>query len=293
MMILQRNSNPADHKLHKLQPFAHINMPKSIITIIILYLPIKDILNLQILDEKDDSILLHSLLYASDQNQLQFRFTRDMERVLTRTQMLQLGIKHADRNQLCVYLGKVQLQVTRLSDIVTTSRSGLKASTRDYPQQDIDCTLDKRRSSFWSSNGSRDQDKVDWLLYDLGRVVVINQISIAAFKASFQDNAPIYSFENCWIELGFNSDEFHYKTKIFNCSHTDELQNFTARKHLENKLPAARYIKFWMRGCHQKQRIDDQWYFVINFFEVRGIPLDSFLDPVPKTLELIKEKKEE
>jgi len=270
-----------------LDPFTRINMPKFIKNMIILFLPIEDILKLRILEINNNSVDIHRLLHESDQNQLYFRFTSDMERVWTRPHMFELGIKWNDCNQLVAMLGKLQRKASTLSTVVTTMECGLKASTRDFAQQDIDCTVDGKRNTFWSSDGSADQDKVDWLLYDLGTVVVITQISIAAFEAHFHSNSPIYGFQKCWIELGFNSEQFHHKSKVFNCSNTGELQNFFMRKRLENMLPAARYIKFWMQGCYQKQRIDDKWYFAVNKFEVRAIPLECFPDPVPKTLEVL------
>jgi len=257
--------------------------------IIILYLPIEDILKVKSIYK--NSIWIHSLLHAADQNQILFRFTRDMERVCSRHQTSQLKITLKDCDEICMKLGKIQLRSSKLSSLLTTSRSGLKASTRDDVSQDIDRTLDGLHRTWWSSDGSECQDKVDWLLYDLGTVAVITRISIAAFKATFHTNSPIYGFKRCWIELGFHPDEFHYKTKEFFSMNTDVLQNFTAHEHFDNLLPVARYIKFWMHGCHQKQRIDDKWYFAINHFQVAGIPLKRFPQPVPQIFEAAENRK--
>merc|ERR1719419_337041 len=195
----------------------------------------------------NNSIDIHSLLHEPDQNQLYFRFTTDMERVWTRPHMFELGIKWNDCNQIIAKLGKLQRQASRLSTVVTTMESGLKASTRDYAWQDIDCTVDEKRQTFWSSDGSPDQDKVDWLLYDLGKVAVITRISIAAFKAHWHGNSPIYGLQKCWFELGFTSEQFHWKSKVFHSSNTAELQNFDMHRRIKNILAAARYIKFWMQ----------------------------------------------
>jgi len=285
-MILPANSSPADNELSTLDPFSRFNMPESIKNIIVLFLTIEDILKSRILEMNNSSIDIYSLLHEPDQNQLYFRFTTDMERVWTRPHMFELGIKWNNCNQIIAKLGKLQRQASRLSTVVTTMESGLKASTRDYGQ-DIDCTVDWKRQTFWSSDGSPDQNKVDWLLYDLGTVAVITRISIAAFRAHSQINNPIYGFQKCCFELGFNSEQFHCKSKVFRCSNTVELQNFDMHRRIANILPAARYIKFWMQGCYQKQRTDNKWYFAVNKFEVRGIPLECFPDPVPKTLEVL------
>merc|ERR1719233_231912 len=124
-----------------------------------------------------------------------------MERVWTRRHMFELGIKDKDCNQIVAMLAKLQWKASMISTVVTTMESGLKASTRDCAGQDIDCTVDERRLTFWSSDGSADQDKVDWLLYDLGTVAVITQISIAAFEAHFHSNSPIYGFQKCRFEF--------------------------------------------------------------------------------------------
>jgi len=282
------NYSPACNELTQLQPFAQLKVPKHVRNMIILFLPIDDILNLDILCRKDNSIEIHPLLHASEQNQICFRFTRDMHRVWTRAQMSQLGIRYNDCHQICAKLGRLQRQMSNFHLVITRHWSGLQASTTDEPTQGIDCTLDGKRETWWSSDGSVSQDKVDWLLYDLGTVAVINRVSIAAFEAIFHLNSPVYGFKKCWIEFGFNSEEFHYKTKVFSCQNTNELQNFTVGEDLDNIFPTARYIKFWMQGCYQKQRTDDRWYFAIGNFVVGGMPLDCFPDPVPKTLDVIR-----
>jgi len=277
---------PTFHNLKKkgsTKPSQFIDM-NHLKNIIILFLPIEDILKVKSL--YTNTIWIHSLLHSPDQKQILFRFTRDMERVCTRAQISQLKITLRECDNLCAKLGKMQLRLSQLSSIITTRRSGLKASTRDDVSQDIDRTLDGIAGTWWSSDGSDCQEKIDWLLYDLGTVAVITRISIAAFKATFHFNSPIYGFQKCWIELGFDSEEFHYKTKEFICMNTDELQDFTTHEHLDNILPAARYIKFWMQGCHQKQRIDDRWYFAINDFQVEGIPMKCFPQPVPQIPEV-------
>jgi len=266
----------------KLSQFIKLIDMNHLKNIIILFLPIEDILKIKSL--YTNSIQIHSLLHSPDQNQILFRFTRDMERVCTRPQISQLKITLKDCDNICTKLGKMQLRLSKLSSLITTR--GLKASTRDDVSQDIDRTLDGIAGTWWSSDGSDCKEKIDWLLYDLGTVAVITRISIAAFKATFHFNSPIYGFQKCWIELGFDPEEFHYKTKEFICMNTDELQDFTTHEHLDNIVPAARYIKFWMQGCHQKQRIDDRWYFAINDFQVEGIPMKCFPQPVPQISEV-------
>jgi len=259
----------------------YFGMPNHVKNLINLFLPIEDIVKIKSVIGDDDFLWSHSLLHEQDQNQLSFRFTRDMKRVFTKSQLSKMGIRHEDCYKICVELSAMERVCMALEPSrITTKKSGVEASTMDDRSQDIDCTLDGLPHTFWSSNGSEDQEKVDWLLYDLGTVAVITKISIAAFKAE------LYGFKKCWIELGFDSDEFHYKTKEFNSMNTDESQNFTS-EHLDHLLPAARFIKFWMQGCHTKQRfVDDKWYFAINTFQVQGIPLNCFPDPLPKIIEV-------
>jgi len=268
-------------------------MPSHIKNVISLFLPVEDIIRLKSAMGDDNFLQCRHLLHEQDQNQLLFRFTRNMKQVFTRSQLSTLGIRNEDCYKICVDLSEMQRVAPRLRSRITTKISGIEASTRDEITQDVDRTLDGLSRTFWSSNGSANQEKVDWLLYDLGTIAVITRITIAAFKATFHMGTPVYGFKKCWIELGFDSDEFHYKTKEFMCMNTDEPQHFTS-EHLDNLLPAARFIKFWMQGCHTKQSIDDLWYFAINDFQAEGIPLNCFPDPVPKIQEVdinLKSKK--
>jgi len=260
-------------------------MPGHIKNVISLFLPIEDIIHLKSVMGDDNFLKCHRLLHKEDQKQLLFRFTRNMKQVFTRSQLSKMGIRNEDSYKICVDLSEMQAGAPKLRSRITNKISGMEASTRDEITQDVDRTLDGLSRTFWSSNGSANQEKVDWLLYDLGTIAVITRITIAAFKATFHIGTPVYGFKKCWIELGFDSDKFHYKTQEFMCMNTDEPQNFTS-EHLDNLLPAARFIKFWMQGCHTKQSIDDLWYFAINDFQVEGIPLNCFPDPVPKIQEV-------
>jgi len=261
------------------------DMPILVKNLISLFLPIEDIVKLKSVIGDDNYLQIHPLLHEQNQSQLSFRFTRNMNRVFTRSHLSKMGIRYEDCYKICVELSAMQSVALELRGRISTKRSGVEASTRDELTQDIDCTLDGQPQTFWSSNGSKDQGKVDWLLYDIGTVAVITKISIAAFKATFHIGTPVYGFKKCWIELGFDSDEFHYKTKEFNCMNTHKTQNFTS-EHLDHMLPAARFVKFWMQGCHTKQRIDDKWYFAINTFQIQGIPLNCFPDPLPQIKEI-------
>jgi len=268
------------------KPYQFINffdLPQHLKNMLALFLPIEDILKLKSIFK--NSIQIHSLTWKPDQNQLLFRFTKDMTRVWTKAQLSQLcKQKHFD--EICIYLSNIQLKLSELSRVITNVRSGFKASSVDYKPHDIDGTLDNKRGTFWSSDGSQYQNKIDWLLYDLGTVAVITGISIAAYKARHQINRPIYGFKKCYIELGFDSENFHYKTKEFNCLNTGKRQKFTTREHFENMLPAARYVKFWMKGCYSKQSSDALWYFAIGDFRVAAIPLKHFPYPVPAIVEV-------
>jgi len=270
-------------------PMLHYNfafMHCQIKNMIMLFLPFEDILKMKLLYEDGSCMQIHTLLHSSNQKQLMFRFTRDMQRVFSKWHLPRLGIRADNCDKICTELVNIQRVAGQLSCVITTSRSGVKASSRDNPEQDLDRTLDGNYRTFWSSAGSKYQDKVDWLLYDLGTVAVIEKISVAAFRAIWHSNSPVYGFKKCWIEFGFEKDEFHHKTKEFACENVDHLQNFTSKDHFEDVLPAARYVKFCMRGCHQQQEHDNHWYFALRLFQVAAIPVRYFPEPVPKILDL-------
>jgi len=262
--------------------FSRELLPNVIKSIIILHLPLWEILRLKRSYKNEDVIELGTLLYSPNHKHLIFQFTKKIGQVFSFSKFRQLGIRKKDYLKLCTQLYEIQTGAKTFG-VITTINSGVEASTVDYDEQNINCTLDGNEATFWSSDGSEKQAKVDWLLYDLKEVAVISRISVAAFKAIFHVNAPTYGFKTCWIELGFERDQFHYKTREFVCANTDEVQHFTV-KHFDNKLPAARYVKFWMRGCHQIQRIDDLWYYALKFFEVAALPVKSFPNLIPKIL---------
>jgi len=287
MSSLHANVNLFKKEL--LKPELHYNfscMHCQIKNMIILFLPFEDILKMKMLYEDEGCMQIHTLLHSSNQKQLKFRFTRDMQRVFCKKHLPRLGIRSDNCDKLCTELVNIQRVAGQLSCVITTSRSGVKASSRDTPEQGVDRTLDSNYRTFWSSAGSKYQEKVDWLLYDLGTVAVISRISVAAFRAIWHNFSPVYGFKKCWIEFGFEMDQFHYKTKEFKCLNEDHLQHFTTKEHFDNVLPAARYIKFWMKGCHQKQEHDDHFYFAMRVFQVAAIPVKYFPEPIPKILQL-------
>merc|ERR1719317_686691 len=195
-MISSKMQNPEEAKMNKPKLCGlFFRMPRNIKNIISLFLPIEDIPMLKSVDEDNDYNHIHCLLHASEQNQLFFSVTRDMQRVWSRDHLSLMGIKFENCYNVCVTLGKIQRLAFDLSNKLTTRGSGVKASTRDEPTQDIDRTLDGFSGTWWSSDGSKCQEKIDWLLYDLGTVAVITQISIAAFKANFHMNSPVYGFK--------------------------------------------------------------------------------------------------
>jgi len=251
------------------------NMHCQLKNMIVLFLPFEDILKMKHLYEDECYMQIHTLLYSSNQKQLKFRFTRDMQRVLSKWHLPRLGIRSDNCDRLCSELVNIQKVARQLSCVITTSRSGVKASSRDKPEQDVDRTLDGNYRTFWSSAGSKYQDKVDWLLYDLGTVAVISRISVAAFRAIWHSNSPVYGFKKCWIEFGFERDEFHYRTKEFTCVNGDQLQNFITQQHFDNLLPAARFIKFY-----------NHWYFALRLFQIAAIPVRYFPEPLPKILDI-------
>jgi len=264
------------------------SMHCQIKNMIMLFLPFEDILKMKLLYEDGSCMQIRTLLHSSNQKQLKFRFTRDIQRVFSKWHLPRLGIRADNCDKICTELVNIQRVAGQLSCVITTSRSGVMASSRDKPEKDLNRTLDGNYRTFWSSAGSKYQNKVDWLLYDLGTVAVIEKISVAAFRAIWHSNSPVYGFKKCWIEFGFEKDEFHHKTKEFSCENVDHVQNFTSEEHFDNILPAARYIKFCMKGCHQQQEHDDHWYFALRLFQVSAIPVRYFPDPIPKILDLVE-----
>jgi len=156
---------------------------------------------------------------------------------------------------------------------VMTSSSGVEASSVYNEQYDIHRTLDGNIYTYWLSDGSENQAKVEWLLYDLGTVAVISMVSLAVHRGIF--HATAY-----WLEFGFEKDDFHYRTREFTCYNSDKYQDFTASQHFNNILPTARYVKLWMRGGHRRRKKENLWYLELNSFHVEARPLEYFPEPI-------------
>jgi len=158
-------------------------------------------------------------------------------------------------------------------EVMTSSSGGVEASSVYNDEYDINRTLDGNIYTYWLSDGSENQAKVDWLLYDLGTVAVISMVSLAVHRGIF--HATAY-----WLEFGFEKDDFHYRTREFTCYNTDKYQDFTSSKHFNNILPTARYIRLWMRGGHRRREDENLWYLELNSFHVEARPLKYFPEPI-------------
>lgn len=242
----------------------------------LLYLPLEEMVKVNCLFTDLDFCKLHyKLLHSPDLKQFSFRFTKDVTRVFKKKILNELGIGIKQATDIFIILIKLEKSFTRFSHVLTSESSGLACSTRDREGQDIQNMLDGNRNTFWSSNGCETNQKVDWLLFDLGRVAVISSVAVAAYKATIHPGDPIYSFQKCWLELGFEEDNFHFRSNDLIGKVTDKLQSFKKQEHFSDLRIAARYIKLWVQGCHQMQMSDRRWYFALREFVVFGISLSE------------------
>jgi len=251
-----------------------LKFPNEIQSIMLLHLPLQELVNVNCLfTDLDFGQLHYKLLHSPDLKQFSFRFSKDVTRVFRKKILNELGI--GIRQDIFIMLVKLEERFENISHSLTSESSGLACSTRDREGQDIQNTLDGNRNTFWSSNGCETNQKVDWLLFDLGRVGVVSSAAVAAYKATFHTGDPIYSFHKCWLELGFEKDNFHFRSKDLIGEVTDNLQSFTKKEHFSDLRIAARYIKLWVQGCHQMQMSDRRWYFALREFVVFGISLSE------------------
>jgi len=260
--------------------------PSEIQGTVILFLPLKELIRAKNLFMTLDFSKLHyKLLHSSDQKQLTFRFTKDLGRVLSKRHLNGTGIGLTEASDIVTRLANIDEHFTTLSRVLTSPHSGRACSTRDMPQQDIPNVLDGHENTFWSSDASDNQQKVDWLLFDLGTIGVISSVGVAAYKANFHYGDPIYGFQTAWLEFGFQEDDFYFKSEILiGENHNDDLQIFSSEEHFSGLKIAARYIKLWLQGCHQMQMTDRRWYFALRELRVNGIPLSEFPHSIPEIL---------
>lgn len=239
-------------------------LPTVVVAEILLYLPIDDILALKTLIPQTDlcSLVLIPLLSSPDQGQFRSRFSENVSRVLNKSQLLEVSVNPSTILNFCAEVKLCcQSQPRKIYSI-----KAIRASTDDGVHQDIRKTLDGHHNTWWSSNPGKYQDKEDWLLYDLGGVILVDRIGIAAWKSYFHGR-PIFGFQRIWIELGITKDSFYYQTQIHSGSSGDELQCFYTSK--SGPKLSARFIKIWLKGCTTKC-FDGKWYFTIKAFQVWG-----------------------
>jgi len=254
---------------------------------ILLYLPIDDLLRLENLLPHADlyKLVLIPLLSFPNQRQFPFRFSEDLERVLSKPQLQKVRFNTTGILNFCSELKSwCDRNHSEISSIVP-----IGASTDDGVSQNIDKTLIRSKRNFWSSNPGEKQDKEDWLFYDLGDVMLIDRIGIAAWKSYFEGR-PIFSFETIWIQLFITRDRFHFQTKILSGSPGDEMQYFHPSH--SGALLSARYIKIYMKGC-TKRCYNNKWYFTVRSFRVWGTPISQVFKASSKSKEELQLLEEE
>jgi len=243
---------------------------------ILLYLPIEDILTLKTLIPLTDlcRLVLVRLLSSPDQGQFPIRFSENLSCVLSKPQLQEVRV---NPNTILIFCAELK-RVCESYSVGIKPIKAVSASSNDGLNQDIDNTVDRNRDTWWSSNPGPYQDKEDWLLYDLGSVMFVDRIGIAAYKSNFP-GYPIFGFQSIRIQLGMTSDSFYYQTEIQSGSPDDDLQYFDIKK--SGAKLSARFVKIWLRGCNTKC-FDGFWYFAIESVRVWG--WHNFPSPIDKVL---------
>jgi len=261
------------------------SLPKVILAEILLYSAIDDIFRFRNLLPLADlcQMVLIPLLASPNQGQFPFRFSEDVRCVLSKSELQELRVDPGLVFNFCTQLKRLfqDQNPWKISSIVA-----IAASTDDGINQDIHMTLDEHYGTWWSSNPGKKQNKEDWLLYDLGDVILIDRIGIAAYRARDHPGSPVFGFRNIWIQLGMTRDRFYYKTEIFNGSPGDQMQYFRP-SHSGAKL-SARFVRIWLKGC-VKRCFDGNWYFAIRSVRVGG---HCSLAPIPKVLRDCSKRKD-
>jgi len=251
-------------------------LPVVILAAILLYLPIEDILTLKTLIPLTDfcKLVLVRLLSSPDQGQFPTRFSENLSCVLSKPQLQEVRV---NPNTIFIFCAELK-RFCESYPLEISPITAVGSSSNDGDDQDIYNTLDGHQHTWWSSNPGPNQDKEDWLLYDLGSVMLVDRIGIAAWKSHFP-GYPIFGFQSIRIQLGMTNGSFYYQTEVQSGSPGDQLQYFHT---LESgaKL-SARFVKIWLRGCNTKC-FDGFWYFAIESVRVWG--WHNFPSPIDKVL---------
>jgi len=260
-------------------------LPTVVVAEILLYLPIDDILSLKTLIPQTDLcwLVLIPLLSSPDQGQFMIRFSENVSCVLNKSQLQEVGVNPSTVLNFCAEVKRC----CESSPKEICSIKAITASTEADGYQDINKTLDGDSNTLWSSNPGEYQDKEDWLLYDLGGVILVDRIVIAAWKSYFHGR-PIFGFQSIWIQLGMTRDSYYYQTEMHRGSSGDKLQCFCISK--SGAKLSARFIKIWLMGCTTKC-FNDKWYFTIKTVQVWG--WHNFPWSIEKVLEAACSSKKE
>jgi len=258
-------------------------LPIVVLAEILLYLPIDDILTMNTLIPPADlcRLVLVPLLSSPDQGQFRSRFSENLSCVLSKPQLQEVRVNPRTALNFCAVLK----WFCESEPLKILSIKAVNASTNDGADQDIFKTLDGHRYTWWSSNPGEYQDKEDWLLYDLGGLMLVDRIGINVWKSDFPGH-PIFGFQSIRIQLGTTSGSFYYQSEARIGSLGDELQYF----YISNSgamLP-ARFVKIWLRGCNTRC-FDGFWYFAIE--SVRVLGWSTFPSPIEKVFRACSSRK--
>jgi len=246
--------------------------------IMLLFLPIHDLLNVESLFKGVDfREIYYRLLYSKNQKQVSFRFTKDLNRVFNKRLLGDMGIRLKEAKGIITELERIKKGLSHYRTLLNDT--GIACSSSKDALHGMDKMLDHKYHTYWLSNGSLNQQKVDWVLLDMGGVGVIEQVDI---KPSNKAGAR-YGFQRAWLEFGFEVDDFHFRSKdMFGKVNDENKYSFTPEKHFSGLRLTARYVKLWLQGCFQM--LDGKWCFALSKFTVCGLRPRHIPAPIARML---------
>eukprot|EP00474_Spongospora_subterranea_P010454 CRZ10912.1 hypothetical protein [Spongospora subterranea] len=150
---------------------------------------------------------------------------------------------------------------------------GVYQSSSDDFSQGLDKTLDNRKSTFWSSTGSENQNSSDLLVYRLiNGLCIIKRISITPFRAFYQRGMRCYSPMEARVVIRISeNDESSTTFSSPWCQITNRDEPFEFP--LGEVTVFGEWLRVELRGRWSKQSSDNLYYVCLRNVSAFGVPI--------------------
>eukprot|EP00127_Corallochytrium_limacisporum_P003404 Clim_evm32s149 gene=Clim_evmTU32s149 len=149
----------------------------------------------------------------------------------------------------------------------------ISASTTDMEYggetQTLGETLKPGSMTFWSSEGSEDEDSSEQLMYGIqSGVALIRRVCVRPYRADYQFGMPTYAPKYIRISVSMEPDSHYtFVSEPISIRNEDQLQAY----ELPPTVVLGRYIRIDLYGRWTRQQFDNKFYTVIKDVRIDGM----------------------